>query len=185
MKKLSSNGIKLFKTCVLIVSDSRSAGTTEDLVGQLLCDLLEPMAEIIKIDIVPDDVHVIARALKYMSQELGADLIFTSGGTGFSPRDVTPEATMMVATKVVPGFAEEMRRVSTSITPHGMLSRAVSVIHEKTLIINMPGSPKAVKECFDVICPALPHAIETLRGESGSELKDHRHHLDAGTSLDY
>ncbi len=169
---------KVFKACVLIVSDSRSMGKTEDKVGPLLRALLKPMAEIINIDVVPDDADAIARTLIFMSRELGADLILTSGGTGFSPRDVTPEATMMVSTKMAPGFAEEMRRVSTSITPHGMLSRAVSVIYEKTLIINMPGSPKAVKECFEAISQALPHAIETLRGESGSEPEDHRHRLD-------
>ncbi|HHW94255.1 MAG TPA: MogA/MoaB family molybdenum cofactor biosynthesis protein [Clostridiaceae bacterium] len=169
-----------FKACVLIVSDSRSIGATEERVGPLLRDLLEPMAEIIKIDVVPDNMASITRALISMSLNLGADLILTSGGTGFSPRDVTPEATMMVSTKMAPGFAEEMRRVSTSITPHGMLSRAVSVIYEKTLIINMPGSPKAVRECFDAISPALPHAIETLRGESGSEPEDHRHRFDKG-----
>ncbi len=179
MKRLDEKNRQI-KACILIVSDSRSAGTTEDRVGPLLRNLLEPMAETLKIDVVPDDVNAIARALISMSRKHGADLIFTSGGTGLSPRDVTPEATMAVATKLVPGFAEEMRRVSTAITPHGMLSRAVSVIHERTLIINLPGSPKAVKECFDVIAPALPHAIETIRGESGTKPEDHRHCSDQG-----
>ena len=159
----------------MIASDTRSKGMTEDRVGPLLREMLEPIADVVSLEIVPDDVDSIAQALVGMSDDLQVDLVLTSGGTGFAPRDVTPEATMQIATKLVPGFAEEMRRVSIAKTPHGMLSRAISVIRNQTLIINMPGSPKAVKECLEAIMPAIPHALETLRGESGSRPEDHRY----------
>jgi len=90
----------------------------------------------------------------------------TTGGTGLAPRDVTPEATLAVVDRIAPGFAEVMRAESLKKTPHAMLSRAVAGTRKKTLIINLPGSPKAVRECLDAIMPALPHAIETLRGEA-------------------
>jgi molybdenum cofactor synthesis domain-containing protein len=94
------------------------------------------------------------------------DLILTTGGTGLAPRDHTPEATLAVADRPAPGFAEAMRAASLSVTPHAMLSRAASAVRKRTLIINMPGSPKACREHFAVIAPALPHAVETLRGEA-------------------
>lgn len=101
------------------------------------------------------------------TSEKSLDLVFTTGGTGFSPRDVTPEATLAVVDRLAPGIAEAMRWNSLKITPKAMLSRAVAGIRGATLIINLPGSPKAVRECLEMIIPALPHGIEILKGEAG------------------
>ncbi len=102
-----------------------------------------------------------------MADIVGVDLILTTGGTGFSPRDITPEATLSVIDREAPGIPEAMRLKSLQITPKAMLSRAVAGLRGKTLIINLPGSPKAVSECIEVIVPVLPHAIEILRGDTG------------------
>ena len=101
-----------------------------------------------------------------MADQLGADLILTTGGTGFSPRDVTPEATLAVIERTVPGIPETMRMKSLAITNMAMLSRAVAGIRNQTLIINLPGSPKAVRECLEIILPVLPHAIQILKGQT-------------------
>jgi molybdenum cofactor synthesis domain-containing protein len=114
---------------------------------------------------VPDEKHLIAQRLTAWSDAGGIDLIVTTGGTGLAPRDVTPEATLSVIDKEVPGFGEAMRAHSLTKVSTAMLSRALAGIRKRSLIINLPGSPKAVAECLDAILPALPHAIETLRGE--------------------
>lgn len=108
------------------------------------------------------------QALCELADQCGADVVLTTGGTGFAPRDVTPEATKAVIEKEAPGIAEAIRAKSLEITPRAMLSRAVSGIRGKTLIINLPGSPKAVRECIDVVLPVLPHAVETLSGNTQS-----------------
>jgi len=116
--------------------------------------------------VIPDEQEQIEQVLIDLADSGEYDLVLTTGGTGLAPRDRTPEATIAVADRLAPGFAEAMRSASLALTPHAMLSRAVSAVRKRTLIINMPGSPKACREHFAVIAPALPHAVETLRGEA-------------------
>ncbi len=123
--------------------------------------------EVVQYEIVPDDRPIIAQKLIEMTDVTGCELILTTGGTGFSPRDVTPEATSMVIDRKAPGLAEAMRSASLSITPHAMLSRAIAGIRKQCLIINLPGSPKAVTECLEAIMPALPHGLKVLKGVVG------------------
>ena len=149
---------------VLTVSDRSSRGERADKSGPVIEEVLQSIdAEIKEYRIVPDEQDIIARTLREFSDDLGVDLIVTTGGTGLAPRDVTPEATLEVIHKRVPGFEEAMRAESIRITPHGMLSRAVAGVRRRTLIINLPGSPKAVKETLSVVLPALPHAVELIR----------------------
>ena len=149
---------------VLTVSDRSSRGEREDKSGPVIEELLQSInAEIKEYRIVPDEQDVIAQNLRELSDNLGIDLIVTTGGTGLMPRDVTPEATLEVIDRRIPGFEEAMRAESIKITPHGMLSRAVAGLRHKTLIVNLPGSPKAVRETLSVILPALPHAVELIR----------------------
>lgn len=151
---------------VLTVSDRCSRGDAEDKSGVLLCEMLKDYGTVEKYSIVPDEIKDISEALIYMCDEIKSDVIFTTGGTGFAPRDITPEATKTVIEKEVPGISEAIRYESLKITPKAMLSRAVSGIRGKTLIINLPGSPKAVKESLSVVLPVLSHAVETLSGNT-------------------
>ncbi|MEW6188825.1 MAG: molybdopterin adenylyltransferase [Actinomycetota bacterium] len=156
------------KVAILTVSDKGFRGEREDLSGKVIVEKMTSLgAEIVHQEIVPDEFDIISQRLRYLADDIDADLVLTTGGTGLSPRDVTPEATKAVIEREVPGFAEAMRQESLKVTPHAMLSRAVSGIRKQTLIINLPGSPKAVKECLEVILPALPHGIEILRGRGG------------------
>ena len=153
---------------VLTASDKRSAGTAEDLSGRAIREILEPREVTIEAyEVIPDEQSQIAALLRDWADERRLDLILTTGGTGLAPRDVTPEATLAVIDREVPGLAEAMRAISLAKTPHAMLSRAVAGLRGRTLIINLPGSPKAVRECLEVLLPVLPHAVETLRGEVG------------------
>ena len=148
----------------LTVSDRSSRGERVDKSGRVIEELLQSIgAEIKEYRIVPDEQDIIVQNLKELSDGIGVDLIVTTGGTGLTPRDVTPEATLEVIDKRVPGFEEAMRAESIKITPHGMLSRAISGVRGRTLIINLPGSPKAARETLSVILPALPHAVELVR----------------------
>ena len=149
---------------VLTASDRCSRGETEDKSGPLISELLKDTAETVRYCCVPDEREQIAAALIEMCDALHSDVVFTTGGTGFSPRDVTPEATKDVIDREAPGIAEAIRAKSMEITPMAMLSRAVSGIRGKTLIINLPGSPKAVRESLAVVLPVLDHAVETLSG---------------------
>ena len=156
----------MFTAGVLTVSDKGSRGERVDESGQEIKEALFSLgASEIKYGIVPDERPAISAKLREWS-DAGVDLVLTTGGTGLTPRDVTPEATLDVLDRVAPGFAEAMRAYGMKQTPQAMLSRAVAGIRKKTLIINMPGSPKAVKECLEAISPALPHAIETVRGQA-------------------
>jgi molybdenum cofactor synthesis domain-containing protein len=158
-----------YKAAILTASDKGAAGEREDISGLELEKLLtESGFTVIKRIIVPDERTQIADTLIDFSDNLKADLILTTGGTGFSPRDITPEATKDIIGKEVPGIPEAMRQKSLEITNRAMLSRAAAGIRNRTLIINMPGSPKAVKECFEIIRMVLPHALEILTG-TGTE----------------
>jgi molybdopterin adenylyltransferase len=159
-------GKTMFKVVVLTISDRGSKGEREDSSGPLIREMVKDLpAEVIHYEIIPDEKEVIIEALKRSSDELKADLILTTGGTGLSPRDVTPDATRRVIEKEVPGFSEAMRAESLKKTPHAMISRAVSGIRGSSLIVNLPGSPKSVKENLSVILPALPHALSKLKGD--------------------
>ncbi|MEA3335815.1 MAG: molybdopterin adenylyltransferase [Chloroflexota bacterium] len=153
---------------VLTVSDRSSRGETEDRSGPLIAELIKDrLGSDVRGSIVPDEQDQIERLLRAWSDDLELDLVLTTGGTGFSPRDVTPEATSAVVHRLAPGFTEAMRAASLQITPHAMLSRSVAGIRGKTLIINLPGSPKAVQENLEVILPAIPHAVELLQQGEG------------------
>jgi molybdopterin adenylyltransferase len=148
---------------IITVSDRSSQGKREDLSGPAIRLWAESKGYVIQNEIiVPDEIESIKKALIDCSNA-GTDLIITTGGTGFAARDVTPEATCAVIEKFAPGFTEVMRMKSFQITPHAMLSRAVSGIRKKSLIINMPGSPKAVRENLEFIEDGIPHAIALLQ----------------------
>ncbi len=158
--------MKVIKAAVLTASDSRSK--EDDVSGSALVALLiEFGCEIVDRRIVSDDLDEIAENLAALADELGAELVLTTGGTGFARRDNTPEATLRVIEREAPGIAEAIRRETAAKTPFAMLSRGVAGIRGSTLIINLPGSPKGVAECFDVVRPILPHAIDLLAGHTG------------------
>lgn len=157
-----------FRVAILTVSDRGSSGEREDLSGRAVEELvLQQGWRVEAREMVPDEAVMIEERLRHFCDRLRVDLVLTTGGTGMSPRDVTPEATRRVLEREAPGFAEAMRAASLRVTPHAMLSRAVSGIRGSTLIINLPGSPRGAKENLEVIIPAFPHGLEKLRGDPG------------------
>ena len=155
----------MFKAAVLTVSDRSSQGLRPDEAGPLVVKLLaEAGYEVTRTLIVPDEGPRIEAALRQWCDRDPVDLIITTGGTGFSPRDVTPEATIAVCQRLTPGIPEAMRYASMQITPRAMLSRAAAGIRGKTLIVNLPGSPKAARENLEAVLPALAHGLEMLTG---------------------
>ncbi|MDI6873733.1 MogA/MoaB family molybdenum cofactor biosynthesis protein [Candidatus Solincola sp.] len=157
-----------FRVAILTVSDKGAAGEREDLSGRAVEEVaLREGWKVEAREIVPDEAVMIEERLRYFCDRLRVDLVLTTGGTGMSPRDVTPEATRRVVEREAPGFAEAMRAASLRVTPHAMLSRAVSGIRGSTLIVNLPGSPRGARENLEVIIPALPHGLEKLRGDTG------------------
>lgn len=153
---------------ILTVSDKGFRGEREDLSGPLIKEIVTEMGwKVQAYDIVPDEKKIIEQKLIEYSDQIGVDVVFTNGGTGFSPRDVTPEATLAVVERLTPGIPEAMRYESLKITPRAILSRAAAGIRGKTIIINLPGSPKGVKECLAVILPSLEHGVEILNGQTG------------------
>jgi len=151
---------------ILTVSDRCSRGEEQDLSGPFIAGWATEHlgACVVRQEIVPDERPDIARTLAAWCDAGDIDLILTTGGTGFAPRDVTPEATRDVIEREAPGLAEAMRSAGLAVTPRAMLSRAIAGIRQHTLIVNMPGSPKAVREYLEVLAPALPHGIEILKG---------------------
>ncbi len=155
------------RTAILTVSTSVAAGRNEDLSGQALAELARQAGgEIVARDVVADDAEAIEAWLRAQVQA-GASIILTTGGTGFTPDDVTPEATRAVIEREAPGIAEAMRAESRRHTPMGILSRGMSGLAERSLIVNFPGNPKAIRELFGVIAPILEHAVGTLNREPG------------------
>ena len=155
---------------ILTLSDRSSRGEQADLSGPALARLIEAQGwSVTKQLILPDEVSVIGEVLIDWADGAEIDVILTTGGTGFSPRDVTPEATRVVIEREAPGLAEAMRAASLKITPHAMLSRVVAGIRKKTLIINLPGSPKGAVENLQVVLPVLSHAIQLLQEDPTSE----------------
>jgi molybdenum cofactor synthesis domain-containing protein len=151
---------------ILTISDKGSRGEREDLSGLEIRKLLDTLpAEVLHYEIIPDEADIIADRLVHLADSMRLDLILTTGGTGVSPRDVTPEATLQVIEKQIPGLAELMRLKSLEITPHAALSRAVAGIRGSSLIVNLPGSPKSVRENLSVILPTFRHAVEKIKGD--------------------
>lgn len=158
----------MFTVGIITVSDKGYAGKREDISGPVIEEMIKTIdGKVVDYVIIPDEVEKIKDALVRMVDEKQINLVFTTGGTGFSPRDVTPEATLAVIEKQVPGIPEAMRMISLETTTKAMLSRAVAGIRKSSLIINLPGSPRAVRENLEVILPALPHGLLILQGKTG------------------
>ncbi|MFZ2087582.1 MAG: MogA/MoaB family molybdenum cofactor biosynthesis protein [Desulfobaccales bacterium] len=155
----------MFRVGILTISDKGAAGQRQDTAGPALGELLDPQCfAVARYQIVPDEYEQIVAALVAFADEDKLDLILTCGGTGPAPRDLTPEATLAVAGRLVPGIPEAMRLAGLTKTPHAMLSRAVAVIRGQTLIINLPGSLRGATESLEAVLPALPHALEKIKG---------------------
>lgn len=156
----------MVRIAILTVSDRSSSGQREDLSGPALAEAVEARGWTVSgKSVVPDEVEAIKRELVRIADAGGTDVILTTGGTGLAQRDVTPEATLAVVTRRVPGLPEAMRAASLAKTPNAMISRAEAGVRGGCLIVNLPGSPKGALECFEVTAPALEHAAKLLRGE--------------------
>ncbi|HOI73594.1 MAG TPA: MogA/MoaB family molybdenum cofactor biosynthesis protein [Syntrophales bacterium] len=156
----------IIRAGVITVSDRGSQGAREDLSGPEVARLLQGIGcRIDQTAIVPDETDRIREILVRFADEEKLDLIVTTGGTGVSPRDVTPDATLAVIHKEIPGMAEAMRRASATKTPHAMISRAIVGIRGASLIVNLPGSPRGARENLEVLLPAIPHAVEKIKGD--------------------
>lgn len=171
----------MYQAGILTLSDKGARGEREDRSAAVIREMLEDHGyEVKEYQIIPDDFDLIKEELIRMADERGLDLILTTGGTGLSRRDVTPEATRAVMTRDVPGIAEAMRLDSLKVTRRAMLSRAASVLRNDTLIINLPGSPKAVRENLASIIDELKHGLDILTGQDGEcaqpETRDHHEH---------
>lgn len=154
------------RVAILTISDKGSRGEREDLSGPMLKEILNKAGfSIAKVEVLPDDQQLLEQRLRHLADESGLDLVVTTGGTGVSPQDVTPDATLAVIDREVPGMAEAMRLSSLAKTPHAMLSRAVVGVRGQTLIINLPGSVKGARENMQVLLPALDHALDKIQGD--------------------
>lgn len=166
-KERSGSEEKSFKAAVITVSDKGARGERVDESGPAAKEMLEEAGyEVVETLIIPDEPEELKTELIRLADEVWADLVVTSGGTGFSMRDQTPEATLAVADRLAPGIAEAIRYQSMAVTNRAMLSRGVSVIRRQTVIVNLPGSPKAVRESLGYILDSLDHGIRILRGSA-------------------
>lgn len=157
----------MYSIGIITASDKGSRGEREDVSGRVIQEMLTGLGEVKHYIVVPDERTALEEQMKFMADHLHIDLILTTGGTGLGPRDVTPEATLAVVDRQVPGIAEVMRAKSLEKTSRAMLSRAVAGMRGRTLIINLPGSPKGVRECLEFILPALDHGLAIMKGEAG------------------
>ncbi|NOY52267.1 MAG: MogA/MoaB family molybdenum cofactor biosynthesis protein [Deltaproteobacteria bacterium] len=159
---------RFYRVALLTLSDKGARGEREDVSGGVLREMILSLsAKVVFQEILPDEQPEIEAVLRRLSDSREVDLILTTGGTGVSPRDVTPDATLRVLDRKLPGMAEAMRAASLKKTPHAMISRAVCGIRKETLIVNLPGSPRGVRENLAVLLPALPHALDKIRGDEG------------------
>jgi molybdopterin adenylyltransferase len=156
----------MFNIGIITASDKGSRGERKDISGKTIATMLAGLGEVKHYVVVPDDREALSHELINMVDRLSLDLILTTGGTGLGPRDVTPEATLAVIERQVPGIPEAMRAKSMEITSRAMLSRAVAGIRGRTLIIHLPGSPKGVTECLEVVLPALEHGLAIMKGDA-------------------
>ena len=154
-----------YRVGILTLSDKGARGEREDKSGRLLGEIISVFGDVVRYQVIPDDQDKIVMMLKSWVDGLHLDLILTTGGTGLSPRDRTPQATETILDYQVPGMAEAMRAAGLSKTPHAMLSRALVGVRQQTLIINLPGSPEGARENIEVLLPALPHALAKLNGD--------------------
>lgn len=155
----------MIKVGILTISDKGAKGEREDKSGQVIMEIVSQLnAQVTEYKIIPDEKEMIIDNLKQLVDESGCELVLTTGGTGLSPRDVTPEATKEVIEKEILGFGEIMRTIGFKSTPHALLSRAMAGTRKQSLIINLPGSPKGVRECLELVLPVIPHGIEVLKG---------------------
>ncbi len=161
------NNTHALRAVLVVLSDKAASGQRADACLPLMRDSLPDGSIVVSTEILPDDRRELESLFKLICDRGEVDLILTSGGTGLSPRDITPQATLAVADYEVPGIADAMRQHSAQTVPTAVLSRAVAVVRKQTLIINLPGNPKAVRETMAVIRPVLAHAIELLRGAAG------------------
>ena len=160
--------VQSFRVAILTASDKGARGERQDESGLVIKEMVEAAGGKVAIyEVVPDEFTLLREKLMAYADELQLHLVLTTGGTGLSPRDNTPDATLAVIEKQVPGMAEAMRAFGLQKTPHAMLSRAVCGIRNRTLIVNLPGSPRAVRENLGVILPAIPHALDVLCGQAG------------------
>ncbi len=158
----------MYRAGIVTLSDKGAAGEREDVSGAVIREILEKAGyEVVSYRLLADEGEDLKEELMRLSDEVECDLVLTTGGTGFSPRDVTPEATLAVADRNAPGIAEAIRAYSMAVTKRAMLSRGASVIRGSTLIINLPGSPKAVRESLEYILDTLSHGLEILSGRGG------------------
>ena len=152
------------KIGIITVSDSCFNGRRVDKSGRIIQQMVSSIGEVVEYRIVPDDKGVLQSALLYLTDKQEVDLLLTTGGTGISPRDITPDVTKQIIEKEIPGFGELMRLKTFSSSPTSVLSRGIAGIRGKSVIVNLPGSPKGVKECLALLLPILPHTFDMIRG---------------------